>query len=57
MRVDERGNQKRRRSRDAAFLSGAPGRIRTVDTRFRSVILSLNIENYSEYLEHLPALL
>ena len=32
-------NQKRRRSRDAAVYAGAPGRIRTVDTRFRRAVL------------------
>ena len=32
-------NQKRRRSRDAAGFTGAPGRIRTVDTRFRRAVL------------------
>ena len=32
-------NQKRRRSRDAVIFPGAPGRIRTVDTRFRRAVL------------------
>ena len=32
-------NQKRRRYRDAVIFSGAPGRIRTVDTRFRRAVL------------------
>ena len=32
-------NQKRRRSCDAAGCAGAPGRIRTVDTRFRRAVL------------------
>ena len=32
-------NQKRRRTRDAVMFPGAPGRIRTVDTRFRRAVL------------------
>ena len=32
-------DQKRRRSRDAVIFPGAPGRIRTVDTRFRRAVL------------------
>ena len=32
-------NQKRRRISDAVLFPGAPGRIRTVDTRFRRAVL------------------
>lgn len=32
-------NQKRRHTRDAVMFPGAPGRIRTVDTRFRRAVL------------------
>ena len=50
-----RTNQKRRRNSDAVLFPGAPGRIRTVDTRFRRVFFCENARKFWFYSDALPA--